>query len=70
MPVKRYDPCYSNEMGERVAADMETDTYGDYVLATDYDALLALAKRLRAGIVTTDDLTLLVDSAWLEEREE
>ena len=44
-----------------------SDTGEKMVLATDYDALLALARRLRKGIVTTDDITLLVESAWLDE---
>ena len=49
------------------------------VLATDYDALLALARRLRSELLhmcghtnfMPDEVAMLMsDSAWLEEREE
>ena len=45
---------------------------GQYVLATDYDALLELAMRLRAawlhGTEPGDDTCAMErDSAWLEE---
>ena len=49
---------------------LKVSSLGDYVLATDYEALLELAIRLRKGIANTDDITLLlelVDSAWLKE---
>ena len=74
MKVKRYDPYYISDQGYRVGADMAIESLGDWVRADDYDALLALARRLRLvamGLYKTEDDTdyasVVADSAWLEE---
>ena len=66
MKVKRYDLVgdYALSIGE-----LED---GDYDLADDYEALLALARRFREAWKYVedydgDDMTLEEDSAWLEE---
>ena len=72
MKAKRY--TVYEYTGKGVLA-VEENTTGKYVLATDYDALLALARRLRIELVSyakdapvmCDDIELLDDSAWLEE---
>ena len=74
MNVKRWETNGERECGEEYnhchCDDMIPSDDGNYVLTTDYEALLELAIRLRKGIATTDDITLLlelVDSAWLKE---
>ena len=78
MKVKRYDPYYISDQGYKVGADMAIESLGDWVRADDYDALLALARRLRKSL--TDEKAYgggtvycaetnetIFDSAWLEE---
>jgi hypothetical protein len=65
MKAKRYD----------IDIDHETMPSGCYVHENDFDALLALAKRLRDAwlndaAMPVDTCKLYRDSAWLEEREE
>jgi len=71
MKVKRYDLVTSHYDG---GGSMDEYDDGDYIHSTDYDALLALARRLRKvamGLWATEDdtdyHTVVSDSAWLEE---
>lgn len=66
MKVKLYGLLHLKDCDEWRMCEMAGHS-GTHVLATDYDALLALARRLRKSIVTTDDITVLVETAWLEE---